>query len=193
MIKKIIIIISVFVGLYYFRQWFLCVNFADPVHFSAYDMSLKLIEAVHNDVGFAPNVTRIFHNKVSLGAILISNNYLHFWDVRFATLLFSPVMYFGIWLGFWYLAKSKIKHKWIILTAILALPFIEVFKINLHYFFRLVLIVAPLFVFSIYGLWNFVRKENWKRNVLLIALIIFSLWYMSVFGSDIFLNCFKGV
>jgi hypothetical protein len=192
MIKKIVTIIAFIVGVFYLRQWFLCVNFADPIHFSAFDMSLKLQDAIHNDIGFGTNTVRIFHNKLALGAILISNSYLHFWDVRFASLLFSPVLYFGIWCGFWYLTQSKTKHKWFILAFLLLLPFVEIFKIGLHYFLRLGIITLPLIILSLFGLRKFIEKDSMKRTLLITILIIFSVWYLSVFGSDIFLNCFKG-
>ena len=190
--KKIIILISFFVGVFALRTWFQCVNFADPIHFSSFDMSLKLIEAVHNDVGFAPNVVRIYHNKLSLGIILIFNSYLHFWDIRFMPLLISPVLYFGLWSGFWNLFKSKIKAKWIIFLVILLLPFVEIFKLDLEYKIRLMIIVIPMFVFSLYGLWKFIEKDKWPKSLLLVLLIIVSIWYIAIFQNDIFFNCFKG-
>ena len=191
MIKKIIIFIALIVGLITLVPWFKCGSFADPLHYSQFDMVLKLHEAVHNDIGFSAFAARAFHNKIALSAILIFNSYLYFWDIRFGALLFSLVGYFGILCGFWYLTKSKMKFKWWIFSAFIVLPFIEIFHFPLPYHQRLISLTLPYQAFSVFGLWKFIEADKWKRLLFLIILITLSICYYFTFVEEIFLNCYK--
>jgi hypothetical protein len=190
MIRKIIIILSLFITLYALNEWRVCTDFTSPIHFSSLDMKLKLEEAIRNDVGYEPVVARTYHNKLNFGAMVILNSYLRFWDIRQGVLLFSIIGYLGIFLGFWYLIVSKNKIKWPLFAVLLLIPFIEVFHFPIAYHIRLGLLTVPYMIFSVFGLWNFLERDKLLRVGLLIILAILSFWFLDVFKSEIFSYCF---
>lgn len=191
MIKKLLILIAVGIEINSLRLFLSCRDFSGQFHFSALDMRLKLEEAIHNDVGYSTNLARAFHNKAAFTANQVLVNYLHFWDIRFGAIYFSLVGYFGIFSGFWYLAKRKGKFSRILLILLLILPFIEVFRLISEFQIRFLLLSIPYLLLSVYGLWQFIRTNKKKGLITIVILVVLSFWYQSVFSNDVFLNCDK--
>jgi hypothetical protein len=189
MFNKVLLIIIIFVELNSLRLWMECQKFADRFEFSSFDVFLKLKEAINNDIGYSTYLVRFFHNKIALTLNQLTIKYLYFWDINFGVLLFSFIGYFGIICGFWYLVESKLKLKWIILITLLLLPFIEVLKIFNPFQLRFILITAPYFIFSLYGLWQFMKFKGKKGGIFIIVLILMGIWYQLVLQKDIFQNC----
>jgi hypothetical protein len=189
MMKIVIAIIAVFLvslSLFGLKE---CRQFFDPLYFSAYDTSLKLVDAINNDTGFAPNTVRIFHNKLALGAMLIFDRYISFFDIKFALPVFSPIGYFGVWAGFLYLFKLRSKLKWLLAAFFLLLPFLEVFRFIEPFRVRFVSVFLPYLLLSAFGLWMFALRGKWRKMLCLVVLIVISIWYMYIFNPDILLNC----
>ncbi len=191
MIKKIILFIGVFVIISTVGPFLDCWRFDERIYFSPLEMDLKLIEAVHNDVGYAPNIARIFHNKAQLGAFFVFDSYLYFFDIRFLAPIFSLVGYVGIFWGFWYLFGLKNKFRQFIISLLLVLPFIEIFKLIDNTFARALIISVPYFVLSIFGIWQFLKSHKWIGVLVVLILVVLSVWYTDVFGSGIVDACSK--
>lgn len=191
MLKRIIIFCVFIIELVSLRSWFVCSDLINKFHFSSFDVTLKIQEAISNDIGYAPLLARFFHNKLTFSINAVMASYLQFWDIRFGVMLFMLVGYFGIFCGLWYLISSKYRYKWLVFIFLLLLPFIEVFHMFQLYQLRFVLLVLPYFSVSIYGIWQFMKAHKKKVQVILIILIVSSIWYNIVFSKDIFLNCIK--
>lgn len=191
MIKKITIILIFFIEVWTTRLWLICSKFADFFHFSYFDMQLKIEEAVHNDKGFPSAIARIFHNKIVFFFHDTSSSYMRFWDIRFGAGFFTIIGYFGLFCGFWYLLKSKIKFNKLIAIIYLLIPFTEVFRLIHSYQIDLIILSFPYQIISLYGIWNFIQQYNKKGLALVVVLIILSIWYIYALPQDILLSCFK--
>jgi hypothetical protein len=185
-ITKILIFGAAVVEIFSVQFWLKCQRFSDMFHFSLLETNLKLVEKVHNDVGYNVFLVRFFHNKLYLGSNEIVNKYLAFFDSNFQALFFSLIGMLGIVCGFWYLVTNKNRrfYKWIIFI-LLALPFIEVFSLPLPFFLKLGLIWLPYSLLSICGLWQFLKQSRLSRRIFVAVLIIISIWYIFVFHGDI--------
>lgn len=180
--RKIILAIFAAIELLFLGQWSTCVRFTEQFHFSSFDLSLRLIEGIHNDGSVPIFLVRLFHNRI-LGTIVdIYNNYTHYWDITFLLQLLSFVGVFGLLWSIWCNFRGKIS-KWvrILFVASLVIPIIEIVGI-LHFPFvlQLGLIAGPLLAMSFMGWWNFLADENKFKYGIFVALEMLSvLWLFS--------------
>lgn len=191
MIYRITIILILFIEIWTTKLWLICSKFADFFHFSYFDLQLKIEDAVHNDKGFPSSIARFFHNKISFFVHDVFSSYMRFWDIRFGVVFFSIIGYFGLFCGFWYLLKSNIKYKQLIVIIYLLIPFIEVFRLIHSYQLNLILLSFPYQILSIYGIWSFLSQHKKRGLALVVLLLILSIWYIYALPQDILLNCFK--
>jgi hypothetical protein len=187
-LAKILTILVALIEMFAIKLWLSCNSFNEAFHFSAFDVKLKVEEQVRNDVGYGVEIVRFFHNKAIVGASELLNKYLFFWETNFQALFFSLVGIFGIWCGFWYIITSKQKriYKWVIVSGLLLLPFIEIFSISLPFIARLVLLWLPYALFSLYGLWQFLKHTGIKGLIIVMLLLALSVWYLLALQGDIF-------
>jgi len=181
--RKIIIFTIAALELIFLGQWLSCARLADQFHFSPFDLSLRLIEAIHNDGGMSLFIVRLFHNKFLGTAIDIYNNYANYWDFAFLIQLFSFVGVFGFLCSIWYIFRGKLAGRiWILFVVSLLMPIFEIILTpHMSFILRLVFLTGPLLVLSFMGWWKFLRKENAFRYGLFIALEMLSiLWLFSV-------------
>jgi hypothetical protein len=185
-LTAIVLLIEIVTGSF----WITCQKLSDRFYFSSYDVVLKIDELVHNDVGYATYTVRFFHNKLPLYSIEIINRYLQFWDLRFDVLYFSIVGYFGILYGFWHLLRKENKSykTWAVLIGLLLLPTIEIFHLILPFAARMVVLFVPYYLFSLFGIWQFLKKHKRLGLFVVIGLILLSIWYTAVFQKEIFRN-----
>lgn len=188
--KIVLIVITALVELYTLIYWYGCKTLANIFTFSTFDAKLKIDDAVHNDVGFSTNIVRIFHNKAQLYTSEVFNKYINFWDIHFIVLFFTLIGCFGIVCGFWYLLnKNKRTYKvWLLFLGLLILPFIEILPIQIPNWLKVIIILIPYYILSLFGIWQFLRQHKRIGIVIIIFLIIISIWYMLVFQKDIFDN-----
>ncbi len=173
------------------RFWWVCRDLKDPAHFISQNTKLKLKAVIDNDVGYSTLLARFFHNKIEFTINQIVISYLHFWDVSFGVRFFSLCGYLGIFFGFWYLVKSKLWIKKILIAILLLLPFVEVFSLISNFQVRVVVLALPYISLSIYGWYIFLNEYRKKGLIILAIFIILSLWYQYALLSDIFINCIK--
>ena len=173
-----IIILVIFVHVFVLLQWTRCTDFALPVHFSSFDLQLRLIEGIHNDVGVPLGEVRIFHNKVTGSLFDIFGQYIQFWNITFLARFVSLAGIVGLGAGFYYFfTKKKNKVLWLGFGYLLGAPFIEIFGFTkLPYLFRLVLIAMPFVIWSVFGYWNLLQGKKLSVRGIVFLLIV-SVWY----------------
>lgn len=191
---KFIFIVLAVIELLFLKQWFTCVKFASQFYFSAFDLKLRLIEAIHNDGDVPLFIVRLFHNKI-LGTFLdVYNNYVSYWEITFIIQLLSFVGAFGLFCCIWYLFREK-RNRWMLILFAIALfmPFVEIFAIlHVSFVFRLALIVIPLFAMSFLGWREFLESEERFKYWLFILLMILSLiWLLNISIQPLSIACLK--
>jgi hypothetical protein len=198
MFKKILIIAVLIMELLPIKQWLLCKQFKDFIHFPATNVELYTKGLINNDSGIPFFIIRFFHNKVVVSVDILLKNYFNFWDIRFATNMFSVIGYFGIILGVWYTLTRKFKmSKYLkgILVYILLIPFVEImFEYHIDFVYKLIFIILPIQAFSFFGIWQFLNvNKGIFRTMVIVVLILISMWYGAILQPDIFDYCVKQV
>lgn len=170
--------------------WLGCQKITDKFHFSSLDAQLKLDEVIRNDVGYSTQVARFFHNKVNVYGSELFNKYIQFWDIRFMSLFVSIIGCFGIAYGFWHLLtkKNKTYKTWLVLGFLLLIPFIEVIQFGLPYSVRISIILFSFALFSLFGIWQFLKRYKKVGLLIVVILLAISIWHLIVFQKDIFNN-----
>jgi len=145
---------------------------------------------VNNDSGIPPIIVRFFHNKITVFMDVFTRYYLRFWDFRFTLNLLSVVGCFGLVLGFWYLLNGnfgKKKYLWVILAFLLLIPLIEIMlEPNINIILRMIIVALPLQIFSVFGVWQFLKNDPRRFRVLFIICLLFvSAWWISILFNDI--------
>ena len=192
--RKIILVVAVIIELIFLKQWLSCLRYPGQFHFSQFDLSLRLIEAIHNDGGVPLFIVRLFHNKIVGTVVDVYNSYTHYWDITFLVNLLSFVGTFGLFSCIWYLFRGKLKG-WvgILFASALVIPIAEIlFTNNFSFILQLGLIAVPLAIMSFVGWWDFLAGENKLRYVLFVVLELLSiLWLFSTLLQPNSISCLK--
>lgn len=181
--KKVAVIILSFVQLFFLSKWLECIRFADKFYFSAFDLKLRLIEAVHNDSGMPLFLVRIFHNKVLGTVIDIYNSYANYLDILFFANLLSFAGAFGLICCLWYFFQGKYgRFVWILFVLALISPlFVIISVVHLPFVLQLGFIATPLLIMSYLGWLQFLKSKNILRYSIFFLLILISLlWIVNV-------------
>src|SRR5579863_7973021 len=97
--KKIIIIFTAVIEFATLQAWFICEKFTDIFHYSSINLAYQLDDYINPFSGFPLWFVRLFHNKFVEISINFLRFYFQFWDVRFGSIWFSLIGYFGIFVG----------------------------------------------------------------------------------------------
>lgn len=177
-IRIITLFIVFLIGLITFYRWYSCWLFAPNFYFTPPVLATNVIEATNLDKGLPILVVRMFHNKVLAFPWGILQSIVQFLDIRFLELFLSIVGGVGLYLGFWYLFTKYLKKKvlWGLVGLIIVYCIIEiVHPLSLTYAYR----ITPLFVlfelFSLFGIWEFLKGKNQTiRYLIVFSLIVLS-------------------
>lgn len=181
--KKIILLLGIilFVQLFAVVQMGICPGFDDKVHYSAFDLELRIIEGIHGDKNIPLWMVRMFHNKLVGSGFDLVGAYLQFWKIGSLTQIISLAGVVGVAAGFYAFFSSKKKSLvlWLLLGYLLLAPLVEIFGFTkLPYLFRLSFIALPFLAWSLFGYWSLLQTK--KLNLwLLIALLVVSVWYQT--------------
>src|SRR5258708_16286533 len=140
------------------QAWFVCKNFTDFFHLSSINVTMQIEDYVHSEKGTSLLLTRFFNNKIIDTVFDLLRIYLQFWDIRFGINWFSPIGYFGIVTGFYYLLSQKKKniYHWFTLCILLLLPWIEMkIEPNVSLMIKSIYLWLPFSIFSLYGIYQF--------------------------------------
>jgi hypothetical protein len=180
-INYLIIIIAAFIEFLTIKAWFICKSFTDLFHLSSINVILQIEDAVHSEKGTSLTLTRLFTNKVINTFFDFLRIYLQFWDIRFGASWFSPIGYFGIFSGFYYIASYKKKrwYHWGMIIIILLLPLIEMVKEpNISIILKSAYLWIPFILFSLYGTYQFLTHGSKKKRFFVIfILLLVSIWW----------------
>ena len=119
--QKILLFFILLVQLYAVFQWTQCRDFIDQFHFSSFDLSLRLIDNIHNDKFVPIWEVRLFHNKVAGVAFDFFAQYLQFWNVSFLASFLSLAGVIGLAAQFYYFFSRKKKHFLLINSKLIVL------------------------------------------------------------------------
>lgn len=193
--RTFFIIIIAVIGVISARPWFSCNRFADNFYFSALDLKLRLIEAVHNDKDTSINLVRFFHNKGSGAVFDLFKHYMQFFDIQFLINFLSFAGIFGLIYGLWFYLNKNNKNK-ILKYGILILfifPFIEI-SINppIAFNIKLLTLLIPYQLTVLLGFWNFLKKDiNIFKLAFILFLVVISIWWIMIFPNNVFDYCLK--
>jgi hypothetical protein len=175
--------------LFYMRLWLACKELKDFFYFSVQNVQLIVIDHIHNDGGLPVTLVRILHNKATVGIIELIRHYLYFWDIRFLVPLLSPIGFFALLAGFWYILRAKLPliYKSGILFVLLSIPAVEmIIKPQVPFAFRLVLLGVPYVAISLVGILHFIRGSRQPiRYTVCIFLLMLSIWWYMVFQAEL--------
>lgn len=186
--RLIAIIVTAVIELLTIKLWSACQKLPESLYFSSLDIKLKVEEEINNDAGYGTEIVRFFHNKLTIGFDEIVNKYLSFWNINFQAGFLSLIGLFGVICGFWYLLTNKKKNflTWITVAILLGLPLLHIFALPLPFEFRIGIIWVAYMSFSLYGLWQFLRRFSKKRLCIVSIIAVLSIWYLIAFQSGIF-------
>ncbi len=170
------------------KSWFFCNKFAEFFHFSLFDLSLRINEAVHNDSGISPFIVRFFHNK-AVGIFFDGfRNFLRYWDILFLINFLSLAGFIGLLLvAFYSFQKKRVRSYTLpVFILVLLLELLEIFlKPNVGYHFKIICLFVPLFLLSLIG-WSEYIKENKKTSIWFIIFVcVISIWWLLLFNGNI--------
>lgn len=181
--KKIILVITAVIELLTLNAWFACESFTDIFHYSSINLMYQLEIFINPLKGTPIWFVRLFHNKF----VQIPSNflrfYLQFWDVRFGSIWFSLIGYFGILAGFYYIVSNKKKkmYHWLALLILIILPCIEIiFAPHISIPLKSLYLWLPYAIFSLYGVYQFLIHGNTKKRAVVIFLLLI-LSFLSIF------------
>lgn len=182
-INYLIIVITAIIEVLTLKAWFVCKSFNDFFHLSSINIKLQIEDYEHSEKGTSLLLTRVFTNKPIDTFLDLFRIYLQFWDVRFGVSWFSLIGYFGIFAGFYYIACNKKRryYHWIMLAAILLLPWIEVIaEPHISLLVKSIYLWVPFILFSFYGLYQFLNHGNRKKRLILFVIIaLISIWWIA--------------
>ncbi len=174
----ILLILILIVQAFALLPWFTYTDVSAPVHFSSFDLELRLIENIHNDVGVPLQEVRMFHNKVTGSLFDTFGHYLQFWNLTFLDKFISLAGVVGLGAGLYYFfTKKKNWILWLTFGYLLVAPFIEIFGFTkLPYLVRLVLVAMPFVIWSLWGYWNLLKEKKISVKWIIVLLVV-SLWF----------------
>lgn len=181
--KKSILVIVAVIEFFTLKVWFACESFTDIFHFSSINLTYQLEIYINPFKGTPIWFVRLFHNKFIEIFIDFLRFYLQFWDVRFGSIWFSLIGYFGILAGLYYIVSNKRKtmYHWVVLFILMILPCIEIiFAPSLSIPLKSLYLWLPFILFSLYGIFQFLAHGKGRKR-LVIILILLLLSFVSIF------------
>jgi len=173
--KKIILVITAIIELLTLKAWFVCESFTDIFHYSSINLTYQLEIYINPFKGTPIWFIRLFHNKFIQIPINFLRFYLQFWDVRFGSIWFSLIGYFGILAGVYYIVSNKKKtvYHWLVLIILMILPCFEIILApQIAIPFKSLYLWFPFILFSLYGIYQFLTHGKGKKRLMVIFLLL---------------------
>jgi hypothetical protein len=190
----LVLFIAVVAYLMYFAFWLLhCKNFQEVLHVNFSQLALQLKGESGQDYGVPLFITRLFHNKLVDGFLLIIKTYFKFWDFIFFGELFPFIGGFGILAAGYYFFDSKTKRTrdWMLFLLFLILPFMELFLYQKILFIVRISLFYLVFGFiSLLGIKRFVSLHRWSFAIIIILAIV-SIWWLLIADFHLANFCYQ--
>jgi hypothetical protein len=192
--RKIIILIAWIVELFSVIRWHSCWLFKDIFYFTPLSLSARVIDSINLNRGIPIILIHLMQNKFIYffwGGLQIL---LQYWDARFLKEFIGIIGLFGIVFAIWYLLTSCRKnfYIWGLFIFILIISFVEMFfQPNIIYIWKLLIFGSAFQIFSLFGLWQFLRHKSNKRYFFIAFLLIVSVLYLILFPLSYQAFCLK--
>lgn len=199
MIKKLILFAIIFTELIVIKPWTPCVSLKNEFNFSYKQLTIEIDDAIHNDSNLPIVYTRFFHNKPVFLIRTIINKWLNFFDINFLINSMSPIGFFGLLLGFWYIVISKkiLVFSYIALFIVI-IPFFEIVLFyNSNILLKFIYIFLPRILLSVWAFNKFLSDKistankqyyflgEYTKEFFIIVIIFFSILWFSLFQDNI--------
>lgn len=180
--QKAIILLILLTEIFSISKFFACTQFLQQ--FSAFDLSLRLIEGIHADKGQPILITRIFHNKILYALLDIFNLYMQYFNISFLAGFISLAGLVGTALGVYYFLVTKRRswYAWPLPILILLVPFVGIFNFGTKET-QICIVALPFILFSLYGYYEFLKMPGRSKYLLVIFIILISLWIVAANGN----------
>jgi hypothetical protein len=194
--RKILIITAFIVELFSIARWSNCWLFKDIFYYTPSMITARAITAISEDKSRAiPGiVTHLMHNKAIYFVWGGVQTLLQYWDIRFLKGFIGIIGAIGAILALWYLFTKFKKniYLWFLFIFCLIISAVEMFlQPNIIYDWKLVVFGSGFELFSLIGLWQFLKTKNKKRYSFIIFLLIVSVLYLIFFPLSYQSFCLK--
>lgn len=194
--QRILLLILVFITeIITFARWSSCWLFQATFYFTLQNLATNLLIAANEEKGLPLLLIRLLHNKFTGFLWGVTQTFLQYIDIRFLYELLGIVGAIGVYMGFWYFFTRKPKNKWLWLgVAILFIcSFIEIVVMpHVDFSIRIIPLVLTLVGFSLFGVWEFLKKGNNKmRFGIVIFLVVVSFIALFLFPHSLYSVCLK--
>lgn len=192
--RKVLIIVALVIELFSITRWQGCWLFKDIFYFTLPTLSARVIDAINLNRGMPFLLTHIMHNKILYffwGSLQIL---LQYFDARFLREFIGIIGFFGVVFAIWYLFTSLRKnfYLWGLFLFCLIISFIEmIFQPNIIYIWKLLIFGSAFQLFSLIGLWQFLKHKNKKRYFFIALLLIISILTLILFPLSYQAFCLK--
>ena len=129
--------------------------------------------------------SRILYNKLTVGLREAFFNHLKYFSPQFLAISgdentrfgygemypMTPIEYFFIFVGIYYLFKNKEKWRWFILTLFFIAPLSSSLTWTAISLTRSLFILIPATVISSYGVFSFIKENQNKRRLVIISIL----------------------
>ena len=147
---------------------------------------------------------RFFHNKATEAVREVTNRYLFQlspeffisngdknWRFGFPNLgLFTPVEYFFLFTGLYFLFKNKERYRYLLLALFFITPFNNALTWQDPSLIRSYLIIFPFILIVSYGFWHLFDEIKKKRILLLLFIVTVSLVFLFFLSNNLDLYFF---
>ncbi len=192
--KLIIICISWGVELAAFHRWFSCWLFSSTFYFTPQVLAANLLNATNAEKGMPILVIRALHNKIVTLAWGVLQTILQYWDIRFLEEFVGIVGAIGVMGGIWYVVTRYRKNVflWVFVGVGILLQIIEIYIVpNFPYGQRIIPLVLFFQLLSLFGVWQFLKKNTCMRYGIVICLLVLSLIALVIFPLSYQAFCLK--
>ncbi len=183
LIKTSLFVIAIFIVIFNLSLWQKYHIFKNNFHFSQYETTLKLDDAIHNDINIPITLIRFYHNKIVFYSIDFFDKQIQFLDIVFLNNFISITGIAGVIFGIIFLAQTKKTiYLWTILTVLLIINLIEIyFNPKISFLLKINFLAFPYLLLSILGYFFLLKKQKTKQAVFFVLIVFILTVYWQIF------------
>jgi hypothetical protein len=192
--RKILIVIAFLVELFSIARWHSCWLFQPNFYFTLPTLLARTIDTINLNKGMPVLLTHLMQNKIVYLILGGLQTLFEYWDIRFLKEFIGIVGAIGIIFALWYLI-TKFRRNillWVLFMICLILSSIEMFfQPNVPYIWKLIAFGSAFQLFSLFGLWQFLKDKSNKRYFFIIIILFISILSFVLFPLGYQLFCLK--
>ncbi len=193
--KKIVLLLLTWgIEITAFHRWFTCWLFSSTFYFTPQVLHVMLLNATNTESGISLFVIRALHNKVVTLGWGVLQAILQYWDIRFLGEFIGIIGAIGVMWGGWYILTRYRKniYLWAFVGLGILLQGVEIYAVpNFPYGERIIPLALFFQLLSLFGIWQFLKKETGIRYGIVIFLLVLSLTALLLFPLSYQAFCLK--